>query len=57
MYKGPRKCKVIKDTGDNIPRGEFKIVITENNFIKKIGVDDNINTYFLNFILNIINLS
>lgn len=44
-YGGPRKCKVIKDTGDNIPRGEFKIVITENNFIKKIGVDDNINTY------------
>lgn len=36
-YGSPRRCKVIKDptTGD-IPSGEFKIVITEAGFIKKL---------------------
>ena len=44
-YGTPRVCKVVKDTGVNIPQGEFKIVITENNYIKKIGVDDNVNIF------------
>lgn len=44
-YGEPRKCKVVKDKGETIPQGEFKIVITENNFVKKIGVDDNVNIY------------
>lgn len=42
-YGRPRACKIIKESEANgIPSGEFKIVITENNFIKKIGVNDNI---------------
>ena len=42
-YGTPRLCKVIKESEANgIPSGEFKLVITENNFIKKIGVNDNI---------------
>lgn len=39
-----RKCKIIPESEVNgIAAGVFKIVITENNFIKKIGIDDNIN--------------
>lgn len=42
-YGEPRKCRVIskKDVVD-IPKGTFKIVITENNFIKKLNPEDNI---------------
>lgn len=37
----PRKCKLITESEVNgVASGMFKIVITENNFIKKIGVDD-----------------
>lgn len=37
-----RRSVVIKSVSDSdIPAGEFKIVITENNFIKKIVVNDN----------------
>ena len=44
-YGRPRTSIVVseKDESD-IPKGEFRIVITENNFIKKIGVNDNINS-------------
>lgn len=39
----PRKCRLIPESEINgVASGEFKIIITENNFIKKIGVDDNI---------------
>ena len=41
----PRICRVIKDTKDDIPSGTFQIVITENNFVKKIAENDPINTY------------
>lgn len=42
-YGSPRLCKLIKESEANgIPSGTFKLVITENNFIKKIGLDDNI---------------
>lgn len=36
-YGQPRICKVIKASDDNnIPKGTFKIIITENNFVRKI---------------------
>lgn len=44
-YGSPRLCRVIKDVGETIPQGEFKIVVTENNFIKKLQLNDPINTY------------
>lgn len=43
-YGRPRICRIIKDKED-IPAGEFLIVITENNYIKKINVGDNINSF------------
>lgn len=39
-YGGPRRCKVIPDDSNNIPKGEFKIVITQKNYIKKIQLND-----------------
>ncbi|MBP5596604.1 MAG: hypothetical protein J6Y02_14555 [Pseudobutyrivibrio sp.] len=47
-YGRPRCCKVIsqKEASD-IPSGEFKIIITDNNFIKKIPLNDPIG-YFKN---------
>lgn len=40
-YGEPRKCKIISESEvTGVPCGEFKIVITENNFIKKIGLND-----------------
>lgn len=45
-YGEPRKCKVIsKDMVTNIPSGTFKIVITENNYIKKLSPDDHVGAY------------
>jgi len=44
-YGKPRCCKVIKVSNlGNIPEGTFKIVITENNYIRKLGENDVINT-------------
>ncbi len=43
-YGFPRRSKVIsKSEASNIPEGEFKIVVTENNFIKKLQIKDSIN--------------
>lgn len=40
-YGSPRTCKVITQAdASDIPSGEFKIVITENNFIKKSPLND-----------------
>lgn len=40
-YSTPRTCKVIKVSDDsNIPKGTFKIVVTENNYIRKLSLDD-----------------
>ena len=37
-YGTPRICKVVKSSdANNIPKGTFKIVITEKNFIKRIN--------------------
>lgn len=43
-YATPRICKVIKVSNlGNIPEGTFKIIITENNYIRKIGENENVN--------------
>ena len=40
-YGSPRLCKVVKaKDASNIPRGQFKIVISENNYIRKLSIDD-----------------
>ena len=40
-YGRPRNAKIIsKAQASDIPEGLFKIVITENNFIRKIGIDE-----------------
>ena len=45
-YNTPRRCRVIKKEDiSNIPQGDFNIVITENNYIKKLNPTDNIATY------------
>lgn len=45
-YGKPRNCRIIKDSDiSDIPKGEFKIVITENNFIKKVPVNDSIGSF------------
>ena len=42
-YGSPRICNVIKTTDDNnIPRGVFKIVITEGNYIRKLPDTDKV---------------
>lgn len=43
-YATPRICKVIKVSNlGNIPEGTFKIIITENNYVRKIGENENVN--------------
>lgn len=45
-YGEPRKCRVIsKDEINSIPSGEFNVVITENNYIKKLSPKDPIGAY------------
>lgn len=45
-YGKPRNCVVIDEAElNNIPAGEFKIVITERNFIKKVQVNDPVGNY------------
>jgi DNA gyrase subunit A len=42
-YGSPRLCRVIKATDDNnIPRGTFKVVITEGNYVRKIPDTDKV---------------
>jgi DNA gyrase subunit A len=42
-YNVPRRCRLISESEvSGIPEGEFKIVITNSNFIKKIQVADTI---------------
>ena len=44
-YSTPRVCKVVKVSNvGNIPDGTFNIIITENNYIRKIGEHDAITT-------------
>lgn len=45
-YGKPRNCRVIdKAELNNIPKGTFKVVITENNFIKKVPVNTTIGSF------------
>ena len=45
-YGCPRRCNVISQSESaNIPKGTFHVVITENNFIKKLPVNENIGAY------------
>lgn len=40
-YGTPRYCDIIKASDDtNIPKGTFKIVISENNYIRKLSLED-----------------
>lgn len=42
-YGKKRNARIISQAeASNIPEGEFKIVITEGNYIRKLGVNDNI---------------
>lgn len=44
-YGRPRRCKVVKKNDINhIPEGTFNVVITENNYIRKLSPSDNILT-------------
>lgn len=43
-YGTPRLCKVVKaKDAEGIPAGIFKLVITENNFIRKLQENDKVN--------------
>lgn len=45
-YGKPRLCKVVSSAKEtSIPAGEFKIVITENNYIKKVQVNEIVSSY------------
>lgn len=59
-YATPRICKVVKVSNlGNIPEGTFKLVITENNYIRKIGENENVNVIKGDrpkFVLNVSNL-
>lgn len=45
-YGVPRRCRVLKKSDiTNIPRGTFNVVITQNNFIKKMAPSDNIGAF------------
>lgn len=42
-YNMPRSCKIISEAAlNNIPEGEFKIMLTQNNFIKKLDLGSSI---------------
>ncbi len=44
-YGRPRRCRIVKKKDINhIPEGIFNVVITENNYIRKLSVSDNILT-------------
>lgn len=45
-YGEKRKCRIIsKEEITNIPKGDFKIVITENNYIKKLSPNEYVGAY------------
>ena len=45
-YGSPRKSIIISEAeASDIPEGEFKIVITESNYVKKIQINDPIKAY------------
>ena len=45
-YGRPRRSRLITQAdANNIPNGEFKVIITENNFIKKVHINDSIGSF------------
>ncbi|MGL5330324.1 MAG: DNA gyrase subunit A, partial [Peptostreptococcaceae bacterium] len=45
-YGFKRKCPIIKEADiSEIPAGDFKVVITENNFVKKVPINDTIGSF------------
>lgn len=45
-YGQPRKSRIIsKDEATNIPKGIFKIIVTENNYIKKVSKNEYVGAY------------
>lgn len=45
-YGKPRQTKIITQSeASDIPNGDFKIIITENNFIKKVHINDTIGSF------------
>ena len=43
IYGRPRLCKVIKASDDNnIPKGDFLLAVTENNYLRKVSPNQNI---------------
>lgn len=45
-YNFPKKCRYMsEDEISNIPQGEFKVVVTEANYIKKLPLNEYIGTY------------
>ena len=45
-YGNPRRCKIIsEDSISDIPQGEFKVVVTQANYLKKIPLDSPIGIY------------
>lgn len=46
VYGKPRNCRILtKEQISNIPKGEFNIVITENNYIKKLMINESIGSF------------
>lgn len=44
-YAYPRRCKVVKiSENGNIPQGTFRVIVTDNNFIRKISENDPISS-------------
>ena len=45
-YGYPRRCNIISESeASNIPSGEFKVVVTEQNYLKKMEVNTVIKSY------------
>ena len=45
-YGTPRMCPIVDIKEDSgIPKGEFKIIVTENNYIKKVPYNDSIGSF------------
>lgn len=45
-YGKPRNCNIISESSiSDVPAGDFKIIITYNNYIKKVSINDNIGSF------------
>lgn len=53
-YGTPRTCPIISDSVSDIPGGIFKVIITKNNFIKKIHVADMVKSYKQDYVKDVV---